>query len=113
MVICELLGVPYEEREGFQRDTGTALSLNKSFDEIRAALERVQEFVADLARRKRDEPGDDMIGMANSALQRTNSPPRYLAEHSGHYPGCCGTTKGKRRQNRSRLRMQEWHRRMR
>ncbi len=61
MVICELLGVPYEEREGFQRDTGAALSLNKPFEEARAALDRVQEFVADLTRRKRGEPGDDMI----------------------------------------------------
>jgi cytochrome P450 len=61
MVICELLGVPYEEREGFQRDTGAALSLNRTLEEIQAAFERVREFVADLVARKHAEPGDDML----------------------------------------------------
>ncbi|GGP41948.1 cytochrome P450 [Saccharothrix coeruleofusca] len=67
LVICELLGVPYEERERFQRDTGKMLSLDVPFDEIMGALERVERFVADLARRKRDQPGDDMLsGLVHS-----------------------------------------------
>ncbi|MEJ2858136.1 MULTISPECIES: cytochrome P450 [unclassified Saccharothrix] len=61
MVICELLGVSYEDREAFQRDTKSAFTLTKDFEEIRAAFERVEDFVADLVRRKHTEPGDDML----------------------------------------------------
>ncbi|MFE2756255.1 cytochrome P450 [Actinosynnema sp. NPDC059335] len=61
MVICELLGVPYDEREVFQRDTAKVLSLDSTFEEIMAAFERLEEFVLQLARRKHSEPGDDML----------------------------------------------------
>ncbi|GAA3459115.1 cytochrome P450 [Saccharothrix longispora] len=61
MVICELLGVPWDEREAFQRDTAEALRLDRPFEEVMAAFERLEEFVADLVRRKRAEPGDDML----------------------------------------------------
>ncbi|WP_309113007.1 cytochrome P450 [Saccharothrix sp.] len=61
MVICELLGVPYDERESFQRDTKTSFTLSQDFEEIQAAFDRIEDFVADLVRRKHDEPGDDML----------------------------------------------------
>ncbi|NUT91232.1 MAG: cytochrome P450 [Saccharothrix sp.] len=61
MVICELLGVSYEERESFQRDTKASFTLTSDFEEIRAAFERIEVFVADLVRRKHSEPGDDML----------------------------------------------------
>ena len=61
LVICELLGVSYDEREQFQRDTKLAFNLDHDFEEIRAAFERIEAFVLDLVRRKHDEPGDDML----------------------------------------------------
>ncbi|MFJ6674297.1 cytochrome P450 [Actinosynnema sp. NPDC091369] len=61
MVICELLGVPYEDRESFQQDTAKLLSLDSTMDEIMAAFERLEEFVLRLAERKHVEPGDDML----------------------------------------------------
>ncbi|XVV05494.1 cytochrome P450 [Actinosynnema sp. CA-248983] len=61
MVICELLGVPYDEREAFQRDTKTSFTLSQDFEEIKAAFERIEDFVADLVRRKHSDPGDDML----------------------------------------------------
>ncbi|WP_433269899.1 cytochrome P450 [Actinosynnema sp. CS-041913] len=61
MVICELLGVPYEERASFQQDSKTAFSLTNDFDDIMAAVERIEAFVADLVRRKHETPGDDML----------------------------------------------------
>lgn len=61
MVICELLGVPYDEREAFQQDTAKALSLDSTFEEIMAAFERLEQFVLGLAKRKHSEPGDDML----------------------------------------------------
>ncbi|HWO66540.1 MAG TPA: cytochrome P450 [Umezawaea sp.] len=61
LVICELLGVPYEERHSFQEDTATALRLETSVEDAMAAFERVKDFIRDLVRRKRSEPGDDML----------------------------------------------------
>ncbi|MBB5957853.1 cytochrome P450 [Saccharothrix tamanrassetensis] len=61
MVICELLGVPYEERDSFQRDSKTAFNLENDFDEVMAAFERIEAFVAELVRRKHGAPGDDML----------------------------------------------------
>ena len=61
MVICELLGVPYSDRESFQRDTARALSLDSTFEEIMAAFERLEAFVLRLVELKHVEPGDDML----------------------------------------------------
>ncbi|MFI9006430.1 cytochrome P450 [Actinosynnema sp. NPDC053489] len=61
LVICELLGVPYADRETFQRDTARVLRLDSTFEEIMAAFERLEQFVLRLTRRKHDEPGDDML----------------------------------------------------
>jgi cytochrome P450 len=61
MVICELLGVPYEDRGRFQEDTAQVLRLDSTFDEIMEAFERLEDFVLQLAKRKHVEPGDDML----------------------------------------------------
>ncbi|MBB5808375.1 cytochrome P450 [Saccharothrix ecbatanensis] len=61
LVICELLGVPYEQRESFQADTAQALRLDSSFEEIMAALERLEAFVLRLTQSKHETPGDDML----------------------------------------------------
>ncbi|MEU5690577.1 cytochrome P450 [Actinosynnema sp. NPDC020468] len=61
LVICEILGVPYEDRAEFQQNTDRMLRLDRTFDEIMAAFARIEEFVADLVRRKRVSPGDDML----------------------------------------------------
>ncbi|ONI87325.1 cytochrome [Saccharothrix sp. ALI-22-I] len=61
LVICELLGVPYEERESFQKDTAKALSLDSTFEEIMEAFDQLEAFVFRLAQRKRVTPGDDML----------------------------------------------------
>jgi cytochrome P450 len=61
LVICELLGVPYDERHAFQEDTAKALRLDTSTEEAMAAFERIKDFIRDLVRRKRTAPGDDML----------------------------------------------------
>ncbi|WP_158840640.1 cytochrome P450 [Saccharothrix deserti] len=61
LVICEMLGVPYEERESFQKDTAKVLSLDSTFEEIMEAFERLEEFVLRLTQRKHVTPGDDML----------------------------------------------------
>ncbi|WP_367131132.1 cytochrome P450 [Saccharothrix sp. HUAS TT1] len=61
LVICELLGVPYDERESFQHDTARLLSLDSTFEEVMAAFERLEAFVLRLVERKHVTPGDDML----------------------------------------------------
>jgi cytochrome P450 len=73
LVICELLGVPYDERQGFQEDTAKGLSLKSTMAEARAAFERIQDFVLNLVRRKRINPGDDMLsGLITSGEDLTD-----------------------------------------
>ncbi|MCE6997811.1 cytochrome P450 [Saccharothrix sp. S26] len=73
MVICELLGVPYDERESFQRDTAKLLSLDSTMEEVMAAFERLEEFVLQLTRRKHVEPGDDMLSGLVATGELTDS----------------------------------------
>ncbi|QWF78606.1 cytochrome P450 [Amycolatopsis sp. CA-230715] len=61
MVICELLGVPYADRESFQEK---ALSMNDAgatLDEIGAAYTGIQEYVRELVLAKRAKPTDDLL----------------------------------------------------
>ncbi|WP_432093035.1 cytochrome P450 family protein [Streptomyces sp. bgisy100] len=65
-VICELLGVPFLDREEFRRFSNDALS---STDRARSEEAATQAFhyLTDLLERKRAQPGDDLL----SALIRT------------------------------------------
>ncbi|MFC0114880.1 cytochrome P450 [Kibdelosporangium aridum] len=61
LVICELLGVPYDDRARFQRDSSNMLSLSKPIEEVRAAVESVEGYMLDLVKAKREQPGDDLM----------------------------------------------------
>ncbi len=63
LVICELLGVPYEDREEFQRYGVRGTDVTISYDE-RAAIERErQAYMASLVERTRRRPGEGILGM--------------------------------------------------
>jgi cytochrome P450 len=63
MVICELLGVPYEQRHGFHQWTKTLISRVSSIDERRAAGDALVDFLDGLVTAKENgEPGDDVLG---------------------------------------------------
>jgi len=62
LVICELLGVPYEDRDRFQRDSTVLLDLSASQEDVRAAFTSLQEYLGELVRAKRAEPTDDLLG---------------------------------------------------
>ncbi|KAA9379271.1 cytochrome P450 [Microbispora cellulosiformans] len=67
LVICEMLGVPYEDREKFQHDSSVILDLEASTDEIRTAMYDLLAYLSDLVAAKRKDPGDDMLsGLAAS-----------------------------------------------
>ncbi|MET0234899.1 MAG: cytochrome P450, partial [Kibdelosporangium sp.] len=62
LVICEILGVPYADRERFQHDSSRLLSLTSSATEIRASLQSIEDYLLGLVRAKRIQPSDDMLG---------------------------------------------------
>ncbi|MEU7937635.1 cytochrome P450 [Microbispora bryophytorum] len=61
LVICELLGVPYEDREKFQRDSAVLLDLGSSMADIRAAVQDLYSYLHDLVTAKAKEPADDIL----------------------------------------------------
>ncbi|MGH8791197.1 MAG: cytochrome P450 [Stackebrandtia sp.] len=60
-VICELLGVPYEDRDEFQTDSKQLLKLGSSAAERNAAFDRVKDYILQLGKSKRANPTDDLL----------------------------------------------------
>ena len=63
LVICELLGVPYEDREDFQRRSSRQLNFRIPTTERFAEQRASREYMMTLVRRARRKPGEDMLGM--------------------------------------------------
>ncbi len=67
LVICELLGVPYDDREEFQRNSATLLRIDASQEEVQRAQLAMNQYFHRLALAKRAEPGDDILsGLVHS-----------------------------------------------
>ncbi|MET9357724.1 cytochrome P450 [Streptomyces sp. NPDC006617] len=62
LVICELLGVPYDERQVFQDNASVLMSTDSSIDQVVAAAAGIDEVMLRTVRRKRSEPADDILG---------------------------------------------------
>jgi cytochrome P450 len=62
LVICELLGVPYADREDFQRRTEVALDVNTSREVHIQKTAEMETYMAGLVARHRDQPGDNLFG---------------------------------------------------
>ncbi|MFJ3223289.1 cytochrome P450 [Streptomyces sp. NPDC086783] len=60
-VICELLGVPYADREKFQADIATFLERDVALDEKIAAYTGLTGYLAELVTGKRAAPGQDIL----------------------------------------------------
>ncbi|MFJ8431606.1 cytochrome P450 [Kitasatospora sp. NPDC094019] len=61
LVICLLLGVPYEDREAFQANSRLLLSTEADDRDVTRAQEELLDYLSGLAERKRTEPGDDIL----------------------------------------------------
>ena len=61
LVICELLGVPYEDRSTFQRCTSTLLRLDADEDAIFAARDELWQYMLDLVAVKRQHPDSALL----------------------------------------------------
>lgn len=65
-VICELLGVPYAEREQFQQWSGAAADPVDA-ERSRSAVEKLYGYISELMERKRTEPAEDVMSdLANA-----------------------------------------------
>jgi cytochrome P450 len=62
LVICELLGVPYADRERFQRDSAILLGLESSDEAAAAAMASLSGYLTELVDRKQAEPTEDLLG---------------------------------------------------
>jgi cytochrome P450 len=63
LVICELLGVPFADREVFQGRAARMLDLSLPQDERMKANREGREYMAELVARAQADPGEDMLGM--------------------------------------------------
>jgi cytochrome P450 len=61
LVICELLGVAYEDRQQFQERSARLLSLETSLEEAFRALDELRTYMHELVREKRARPTDDIL----------------------------------------------------
>ncbi|GLW12530.1 cytochrome P450 [Microtetraspora sp. NBRC 13810] len=61
IVICELLGVPYEDRGRFQEQIDSCLGGETSEEELIAAYTATQQYLAELVAAKRANPADDVL----------------------------------------------------
>ncbi|MFC4013850.1 cytochrome P450 [Nonomuraea purpurea] len=69
LVICELLGVPYEDRAEFQRHSASLARVGASHEETVAAYTALTSFMRELVLAKRARPADDLIsGLTGSDL---------------------------------------------
>ncbi|WP_034384201.1 cytochrome P450 [Herbidospora cretacea] len=63
LVICELLGVPYQDRAAFQERTATMMDIACPPERRLSAQREAREYMADLVARHTATPGDDLLGM--------------------------------------------------
>src|SRR5712672_217919 len=61
LVICRLLGVPYEDHEFFEQSSTKALDASASPEEQGAAGAALLGYLSELVTRKGSEPGDDLL----------------------------------------------------
>ncbi|GAA3008571.1 cytochrome P450 [Streptomyces lactacystinicus] len=76
LVICLLLGVPYEEHEFFQGISQTLLSNASTIERRLAARDEMLDYLEELTTRKRTEPRDDII---SRLAARDDLTPREVA----------------------------------
>ncbi|ODR18216.1 cytochrome P450 [Mycolicibacterium porcinum] len=63
LVICELLGVPYEDRDDFQHRSTLQLGLSLPIAERLALQRQSRDYMRGLVGRARQNPGEDILGM--------------------------------------------------
>ncbi|WP_371856844.1 cytochrome P450 [Gandjariella thermophila] len=63
LTICELLGVPYEDRADFQRLSTTRFDLFGGATASLGAISESLSYLTDIVKKQRETPGDGLLGM--------------------------------------------------
>ncbi|WP_158891974.1 cytochrome P450 [Amycolatopsis anabasis] len=63
LVICELLGVPYEDRADFQRLAASRFDLFAGAGASLGAMSESLEYLLGVVKKQRESPGDGLLGM--------------------------------------------------
>jgi len=63
LVICELLGVPFEDQPEFQRRSDTMLDVFVTRERQAQNTREMNAYMQSLVNRHRQDPGDDILGM--------------------------------------------------
>lgn len=63
LVICDLLGVPYEDRVDFQRLSMARFDLFGGATASLGAISESLDYLRDVVKKQRDHPGDGLLGM--------------------------------------------------
>ncbi|MBB5808257.1 cytochrome P450 [Saccharothrix ecbatanensis] len=67
-IICEMLGVPFEDRDEFRAWSEAAVAITAfTHEEILASGEALRAYIGELAERKRVDPADDMLSVLVAA----------------------------------------------
>ncbi|MEO6090001.1 MAG: cytochrome P450 [Umezawaea sp.] len=74
LVICELLGVPYEQRDRFQQQSGVVTSVDVDPEVAMRASAEIQGFVTQLVIDKMRNPADDLISRLIKRAQDSGRP---------------------------------------
>lgn len=75
-VICELLGVPYRDRERFRAWTETAFSTTtNTAGDVTAALSSLREYIAGLIALRRSSPAGDLLSVIAAAVGARDGAP--------------------------------------
>ncbi|MFG2228103.1 cytochrome P450 [Streptomyces sp. NPDC048644] len=61
LVICLLLGVPYEDHDFFQERSRVLLNLTSTADDVRVSQDELLAYLEQLAETKRSEPDDGIV----------------------------------------------------
>ncbi|MFG2007405.1 cytochrome P450 [Spirillospora sp. NPDC048911] len=72
LVTCELLGVAREDREDFRRAVATMSRWSSGVEETRDALDTVLGFFPPLVRRRRRDPGGDLLSRLTHSTDLTD-----------------------------------------
>ncbi|WNV82594.1 cytochrome P450 [Umezawaea sp. Da 62-37] len=74
LVICELLGVPYEQRDQFQRQSAILTSVDVDPELSQRAIGEIQQFVGQLVVSKMQAPADDLISRLIARANESGQP---------------------------------------
>jgi cytochrome P450 len=74
LVICEMLGVPYADREQFQSQSAVLLRTDLPHDEHQAAADAFMRYMTELSAAKQASPTDDLIGRLVRRAEESGQP---------------------------------------